>query len=75
MDFKTVLAHLKSKIFSVSQPWWPTFFTFKLAEPHIRFGSTPGDSFTCCIFLNYFLTHFYCTGMAFKGNCLTMTYQ
>ena len=26
MDFKTVLAHLKSKIFSVGLPWWPTFF-------------------------------------------------
>ena len=26
MHFKTVLAHLKSKLFSVGQPWWPTFF-------------------------------------------------
>ena len=26
IHFKTVLDHLKSKFFSVGQPWWPTFF-------------------------------------------------
>ena len=35
MHFKTVLAHLKSKIFSVGQPWWPTFFHTETCWTHI----------------------------------------
>ena len=35
MHFKTVLAHLKSKTFSVGQPWWPTFFHIETCWTHI----------------------------------------
>ena len=42
MNFKSVLAHLKSKIFSVGQPWWPTFFhTSNLLKSHVPSGSAP----------------------------------
>ena len=38
-----VLARLKSKIFSVGQPWWLTFFhTSKLLKSHVHSGSAPG---------------------------------
>ena len=44
MHFKTVLAHLKSKFFSVGQPWWPTFFQIQtLLNSHVRSGSVPDD--------------------------------
>ena len=35
MHFKTVWAHLKSKTFSVGQPWWPTFFHIETCWNHI----------------------------------------
>ena len=40
IHFKSVLAHLKSKIFSIGQRWWPTFFhTWNVLKSHIRSGS------------------------------------
>ena len=52
MHFKTVLAHLKSKIFSVGQLWWPTFFhtetcwiqIFVLGPPLQKNELAPTDS-------------------------------
>ena len=45
MHFKSVLAHLKSKIFSVGQSWWLTFFhTSYLLKSHVRSGSVPDIS-------------------------------
>ena len=35
MHFKTVLAHLKSTVFSVGQPWWLTFFHIETCQTHI----------------------------------------
>ena len=44
MYFKSVLAHLKSKVFSVCQPWWPTFFhTTNLLKSHVPSESAPGS--------------------------------
>ena len=46
MHFKTVLAQLKSKIFSVGQPWWPTFFHIETCWTHIFVLGPPLCSFT-----------------------------
>ena len=42
MYFKSVLAHLDSKLFSVGQPWGLTFLdTSNLLKSHVLSGSAP----------------------------------
>ena len=63
MHFKTVLAHLKSKIFSVGQPWWPTFFHTETCWTHIFVLGPP------LIHHNYSLYN--CTNIAFLKHKIT----
>ena len=55
MHFKTVLAHLKSKIFSIGQPWWSTFFHIETCWTHIFVLNPPLMSSARKLFSEWFL--------------------
>ena len=64
MHFKTVLAHLKWKIFSVGQPWWPKFFHIETGWTHIFVLSPPFGKF-----VSHFCTTAYLFNDVFASIC------
>ena len=51
MHFMGVLAHLKSKLFSVGQPWWLTLFhPSNLLKSHV-----PSGTASSCVPPRYYL--------------------